>query len=249
MGLAVQDQRIDREADIIDARPAHQPHLAGLGIDLDLADMRAGGKRADRHGFIADAVELAAAVPPADRCASPPPSPRRRCRCGGRFPSRQRRRARIRRRRGSLPSRCAAIARPFSMIASEAVPTARLAIRIERAECEPPPATTRSVSCATKSTLSNGTPSHSVSKLREAGLVALTAVHRAEHQLDPALGRDGDLGALARKAAGGFDVVGEADAAQHAARAGFGLARREALPIGERQGRIHARSRTRRCRR
>ena len=36
--------------------------MAGLGIDLDLADMRAGGIRADRHGLIADAVELAAQI-------------------------------------------------------------------------------------------------------------------------------------------------------------------------------------------
>ena len=53
-------------------------------------------------------------------------------------------------------------------------------------------------------------------------------------------GRDRDLGALARKAAGDFDVIGDADAAQLAARARFGLARREALPVGERQRRIHA---------
>ena len=60
MGLAVQDQRIDRAPDIVDADPAQDAHRAGIGIDLDLADMRARGKGADRHGVVADAVELAA---------------------------------------------------------------------------------------------------------------------------------------------------------------------------------------------
>ena len=54
-------------------------------------------------------------------------------------------------------------------------------------------------------------------QLREAGLVALAAVHRAEHQLDAAFGAHRDLGALARRAAGAFDVIGDADAAQLAA--------------------------------
>ena len=69
VGLAVQDQRIDREADIVDRRTAPSAP-AGLGVDLDLADMRARRKRADRHGLVADPVELAAQSRPADRCAS-----------------------------------------------------------------------------------------------------------------------------------------------------------------------------------
>ena len=37
----------------------HELHHAGLGIDLDLADMRARREGADRDGVVADAVELA----------------------------------------------------------------------------------------------------------------------------------------------------------------------------------------------
>ena len=48
MRLAVQDQRIDRAADIVDRGVARELDHAGLGIDLDLADMRAGGKARDR---------------------------------------------------------------------------------------------------------------------------------------------------------------------------------------------------------
>src|SRR5262245_29011698 len=37
MGLAVDDQRIDATADIIDRRVAGEPHVSGLWVDLDLA--------------------------------------------------------------------------------------------------------------------------------------------------------------------------------------------------------------------
>ena len=47
MGLAVQDQRVHRAADIVDRGVAVDPHHAGLGIDLDLADMPAVGIGAD----------------------------------------------------------------------------------------------------------------------------------------------------------------------------------------------------------
>ena len=47
MGLAVQDQRIHRAADIVDRGVAVDPGDAGLGIDLDLADMPAVGIGAD----------------------------------------------------------------------------------------------------------------------------------------------------------------------------------------------------------
>ena len=75
-------------------------------------------------------------------------------------------------------------------------------------------------------------------ELREARLVALAAIHRAEHQFDPALGADRDLGALARRAAGAFDVIGDADAAQLAAPLRLGAARRKAVAIGEAQRRV-----------
>ena len=54
-------------------------------------------------------------------------------------------------------------------------------------------------------------------ELGKARLMALAAIHRAEHELDAVIGADRDLGALARRAAGALDVIGDADAAQHAA--------------------------------
>ena len=63
-------------------------------------------------------------------------------------------------------------------------------------------------------------------ELGEARLVALAGRHRAHHQLDPALGQHGDLGALARRAAGDLDIIGDADAAQPAAS----LCRRRGAP-------------------
>ena len=55
MRLAVQDQRIDRAADIVDRGIADDLDLAGIGIDLDLADLRAIGKARDRQGLVGDA--------------------------------------------------------------------------------------------------------------------------------------------------------------------------------------------------
>ena len=39
--LAVHDQRVDRAAEIVDRAVAHDLDYAGLGIDLDLADVAA----------------------------------------------------------------------------------------------------------------------------------------------------------------------------------------------------------------
>ena len=68
---------------------------------------------------------------------------------------------------------------------------------IERPECEPPPATAPTVFWAT-STLSNGTPSHSVTSC--AKLVSWPCPDTIHCQLDPTLGQYRDLGALARRA-------------------------------------------------
>ena len=44
MRLAVNDERVDGPADIVDCCIANQFECAGLAIDLNLADMRALGK-------------------------------------------------------------------------------------------------------------------------------------------------------------------------------------------------------------
>ena len=50
--------------------------------------------------------------------------------------------------------------------------------------------------------------------LREGGFVALPAGERADHDVDAAFRIYGDVGALARIAAGSFEVTAKADAAQ-----------------------------------
>src|SRR5271168_1343271 len=70
-------------------------------------------------------------------------------------------------------------------------------------------------------------------KLRETGLVALSRGHRAHHQLDPAFRKYGDLGALARGAAGDLDIIGDADTPQFTAFSCFVAPGRKAVPIGE----------------
>ncbi len=200
MGLAVQDHRIDREADIVDADPAQDCTSAGLGIDLDLADMRARGK-APTGRYRRRSRRACRATPRAGSCV-----------CGR---LRDVENADLR----SVPlivktavgeidvasavsSRCAAIFLPFSMIASEAVPMARLAIRIERRNASRRRPSRGRCRGRRNRRSSNGTPSHSVRSWAKAGLVALAAVHGAEHQLDPAFAAHRDLGALARGAAG-----------------------------------------------
>ncbi len=69
-------------------------------------------------------------------------------------------------------------------------------------------------------------------ELGKARLVALARRHRTHHQLDPALGQDRDLGALARRAGGDLDIIGDADAAPPAAPDGVVAPRRKSLPIG-----------------
>ncbi len=55
MCLAVQDQRVDGTADIIDRGIADDLDGTRIGIDLDLADLRAVGKARDREGLVGNA--------------------------------------------------------------------------------------------------------------------------------------------------------------------------------------------------
>ncbi len=71
-------------------------------------------------------------------------------------------------------------------------------------------------------------------QLRKAGLVALAGRQGSQHDVDPPLGMHRDLRALARHAGVELDVVAETDAPVAAARSGFGAARLEARPVGQR---------------
>src|SRR5947209_5039617 len=79
-------------------------------------------------------------------------------------------------------------------------------------------------------------------ELREAGLMALAARHRADHDLDRALGLDGDDRALLRRAALRFDIAAEPDAAPPAARLRLRLASGEPVPIGQFEHRVEHRA-------
>ena len=75
--------------------------------------------------------------------------------------------------------------------------------------------------------------------LGEGRFVALAGILGPDHHVDPALGADRHLGALMRRAGGEVEIVGDADAAQPPARAGFGLAGGGAPPVAERGGGLH----------
>ncbi len=60
--LAVDDERIDRAADVVDRRVFDDLDHAGVGIDLHLADMRAVGKARGRDGLVALRGERAAQI-------------------------------------------------------------------------------------------------------------------------------------------------------------------------------------------
>jgi hypothetical protein len=57
MRLTVKDERIDCTAHIIYRGVADDLNLAGIGIDLDLADLRAIGKARDRERLVGNAGE------------------------------------------------------------------------------------------------------------------------------------------------------------------------------------------------
>src|SRR5207244_8438256 len=58
--LALHDHRVDRAPDIIDRAVAHQLDCAGVGIDLDLADMTAIGEGGEVHRLVALCAQLPA---------------------------------------------------------------------------------------------------------------------------------------------------------------------------------------------
>ena len=90
------------------------------------------------------------------------------------------------------------------------------ASRIERAECEPPPSLTMSVSNLEDVDVVERHAEPFGDALGKRGFVALPARQRADHDIDPALRLHGDVGALARIAAGRFQIVAQPDAAQFA---------------------------------
>ncbi len=72
-------------------------------------------------------------------------------------------------------------------------------------------------------------------ELGKARLVALALRARADHDVDVTVGLHRHLGALARDAGRGVEIIGDGDAAQLAAGAGVGAARGKAVPVAHAQ--------------
>ena len=217
MGLAVEDHRIDGEANVIDAVPTDDANDAGVRVDLDLADMGAGRPGTDFHHLIGGGVERTAQffgqivagrrrlrdiedadmfVGAADReLAVDEIDIGRRC---------------LENMRGDL------LAFLDDFVAAktddETRKTHRTAGMRSPAGFDARGIVRDVIDAFMRHTEPGG------QKLREAGFVTLAAVHRAEHEFDPAFGFHRDLGAFARETAGDLDVIADADATQLAAR-------------------------------
>ena len=203
MGLAVHDQRIDAAADVVDRGVARDRDVAGVGIDLDLADRAAVRKHRLVHLVVGGGGEAVLAA----------------CSCArllgqleeieGAVAGRRREAAVVELdavgRRVEHDARRSSCALAIRSVAALAITVP--AWRIERPECEPPPTLTMSVSPMMMSTVSTGRCEQVGGDLREAGLVALAARLRADHHADAAFRLHRDLGALARRADRGLDVV------------------------------------------
>ena len=128
---------------------------------------------------------------------------------------------------------------PSAMTASDALPMTTPPMRIERAECEPPPTGTMSVSPWISRMPSTSTPSHSPTHCAKLVSWPWPLDSVPIDDVDAAFRLHVDLGAFARRAAGRSRVVGKPDAAQLAVAACFAAALVEALPVGERQRPVH----------
>src|SRR5215831_9944127 len=155
VGLAMNDQRIDAAADIVDRRIAGEHHRAGGGVDLDLADGASIGKHRIVHLVVGDhrdavlelarkrvsrrllgkleKVEGAVGLARAESAVVEFDLVRRR------------------------PRTTAATCLPFATRSGSAFANSVAAWRMERPECEPPPRRTTSVSPRMMFTLSTGT--------------------------------------------------------------------------------------------
>ncbi len=191
-------QRIDGETNIVDPGPGHDGDVAGIGIDLDLADMSAIGKAAGLIEDLAGGLQIFPRAT-ARRSMEAPPAVK--------APSLWRSSP------GATWSTGAASSMPFASRASTAWRKAMLTERIERPECEPPPAETLSLSLAMKRGYSLERDVQPLrSKLAEGRLMALAAAHGPHYELDATVVANLQLGALAREPAGDLDVVGDGDA-------------------------------------
>ena len=216
--------------------------LAGLRIDLHLADLRAvrpGGRR--RRLGRRDADECCGCLPASSRQAD---------RAVGAGDARSARRG-TRCRRPPPRATSAASSLPRAITLRPAATTADPPTNAEREPTLPTPFA-RSVSPCTIRTFSAGTPSSSTDELRVGRLQALPHRLRAREHRHRPVGRDLDVDRLGGKRAGPLEVAGDPPAAQLAvAAASFSRAPgSRPNPPPQARRRASARScRRRRCRR
>ena len=204
---------------------------AGLGVDLELAHMRAVAEGESRRIVHRGFLQARAPGSPADswqerrrRCATVAQMTR-----AGRCRRPRTSRRRTRRRRPRPPADGAAMRLPFSMILAAARSSAEPPTAIEREPKVPVPYGTWSVSPSMISILPSGTPSRERDDLGEGRGVALAVVVGAEHRLHAAVRLHADVrgleeagaraergGEARRRDARGFHIARHADAAQRA---------------------------------
>ncbi len=211
MRLPVQDQRIDRAADVVERGIADQCDRAGVGIDLDLADMGAEGKAAAGEGDVRHrgqrSAQLVGQIVAGDRRIRHLEQIERTVVCG----------------------EAAVIERDvldacFGDVGDDALCFRHdIAGRVADDDARHPHRAAGMRPAASRDRIRvTGDQTHALERdaepfgdeLREARLVALATRQRADHDVDEAVQRDRDLGALARNSAGQLDIVGDADAAQ-----------------------------------
>ena len=238
MCLAMQDQRVDRSPDIIDRGIADDLHPACFRIDLNLADVRAVGEASDRQRLVGNAVQRALQfLGQARVCLRGP---------------------------GDFEDADLAVGSGHSVLASIEFDVGLACF--EQEACDLAAFFDDLIGCRADDRCGqlHGTagmgpaarldPSGVVgdvidaverdskpfrNELGEACLVPLPGRHRAHHQFDPAFRAHSDLSPLAWRAAGDFDVVGNADTAQFAALPGLGTPGGKAFPVAKRHRGIH----------
>ena len=197
MRLTVQDQRIDGAPDIVDRSVADDFNLAGFGIDLDFADLRAIRKARDRKRLVGDAGERPLQI-----------LWQVLARDGGRGDLED---ADLAIGAGDPVSAALELDVDFAGLEQEAGDLAALVDDVvgrladdgrgQLHRAAGMRAATRRNPGGVVGDVSDALERHAKpfgDELREAGFVPLSRGHRAHHQLDPAFGKHGDLGALAR---------------------------------------------------
>ena len=231
MRLAVQDHRVDRAAHVVDGGIAHHVDGAGLGVDLDLADLRAVGEAGGAHllgmlgreglaaglGRACDLEQGDAAVGAENREPAGIEHDILDCRL-----------QHVGRDRLRLLDH---------QLGGAAHDDPRHAHRARRMR---PAAFRDDVGVAGhQANAVEGHPEPVGDALGEGGLVPLPARQRADHDFDQVRRPHFDPGALDGKARGDLDRVGEPDAAQPAARPRLGAPRRKPVPVGEAKRPVH----------